>query len=300
MVCRLVLVCCVSMYKRRDWMHLHGQDGGASDSSDDSGSESQHTDDDMAKASGSSDSEADSGAMAAHGEPGTVSESGSDGSASSGNGSVGDEDGSLGGYDSEVSEPISRRRLEDLSEEDFDSEDDDEDLEEVKRTWLGIADAEPEHTPAGRALKCRACNGKLLLNALALQQHIASKRHLRKAKDVGEEPTDSICFADQLANNENVETHQERMQRLQQEENRQPQSAAEPAASKSSGAAKRRRKQQRKAAAAAGAEGSKASKKRLGKRQRAALKQDGPAAALSGADAGKQKQPKRRKVAATH
>ena len=27
------------MYKRRDWLHLHGEDGGASDSSDDGASD---------------------------------------------------------------------------------------------------------------------------------------------------------------------------------------------------------------------------------------------------------------------
>ena len=41
-------------------------------------------------------------------------------------------------------------------------------------------------TPAaqltGRALKCRVCNGKLILNALALRQHVASKQHRRKTK----------------------------------------------------------------------------------------------------------------------
>jgi hypothetical protein len=45
-----------------------------------------------------------------------------------------------------------------------------------------VAEAGADHKPAGRALKCRACNGKLLLNALALQQHVASKQHLRKVK----------------------------------------------------------------------------------------------------------------------
>lgn len=45
-----------------------------------------------------------------------------------------------------------------------------------------MAEAGADHKPAGRPLKCRVCNGKLLLNALALQQHVASKQHLRKVK----------------------------------------------------------------------------------------------------------------------
>ena len=54
--------------------------------------------------------------------------------------------------------------------------------EHLLRSWLEVAEAGADHRPAGRALKCRACNGKLLLNALALQQHVASKQHLRKVK----------------------------------------------------------------------------------------------------------------------
>ena len=54
--------------------------------------------------------------------------------------------------------------------------------EQLLRSWLEVAEAGADRKPAGRALKCRACNGKLLLNALALQQHVASKQHLRKVK----------------------------------------------------------------------------------------------------------------------
>lgn len=51
-----------------------------------------------------------------------------------------------------------------------------------RRSWLDTSGADAQEKPAGRALKCRACNGKLILNALALQQHVASKRHLQKIK----------------------------------------------------------------------------------------------------------------------
>ena len=56
------------------------------------------------------------------------------------------------------------------------------------RDWLDAeqpeaeeADAAPDKR-AGRALKCRVCDGKLILNALALRQHVASKRHARNCK----------------------------------------------------------------------------------------------------------------------
>ncbi len=51
-----------------------------------------------------------------------------------------------------------------------------------RRSWLDTSGADAQEKPVGRALKCRACNGKLILNALALQQHVASKRHLQKIK----------------------------------------------------------------------------------------------------------------------
>jgi hypothetical protein len=34
--------------------------------------------------------------------------------------------------------------------------------------------------PQRRALKCRLCDGKLLLNPLMLRQHIASKKHVKR------------------------------------------------------------------------------------------------------------------------
>lgn len=34
----------------------------------------------------------------------------------------------------------------------------------------------------GRPLRCRACEGTLILNALALRQHLSSKRHKRGMK----------------------------------------------------------------------------------------------------------------------
>jgi hypothetical protein len=55
-------------------------------------------------------------------------------------------------------------------------------LVQPRRSWLQSTDAAAIHKPTGRALKCGACDGKLLLNALALQQHVASKRHLRNVK----------------------------------------------------------------------------------------------------------------------
>jgi hypothetical protein len=139
---------------------------------------------------------------------------------------------------------------------------------------------------------------------------------LRCSTGAGENPTDPICFADQLANDEvisssilqicvcyllcagngspwanvrktaaeynascglqNVETHQERIQRLQQSK----QSSSKPSAqqphvlSKNSGAAKRRRRQQRlEAGGAPSGDGKTRKQGKLGKRQRAALKQ---------------------------
>ena len=48
-------------------------------------------------------------------------------------------------------------------------------------------------TPKRRALKCRLCNGKLILNPTGLRQHVASKKHLRRC---GGEVTRSSCACD--------------------------------------------------------------------------------------------------------
>lgn len=46
----------------------------------------------------------------------------------------------------------------------------------------GWRDEEKAASVKGRPLRCRACEGTLILNALALRQHLASKRHRRGMK----------------------------------------------------------------------------------------------------------------------
>lgn len=46
----------------------------------------------------------------------------------------------------------------------------------------GDDESDEGHTPARRALKCRLCNGTLILNPVALRQHVASKKHLKRCK----------------------------------------------------------------------------------------------------------------------
>jgi hypothetical protein len=243
-----------------------------------------------------------------------------------------------------------------------------------------VAEAGAEHKPAGRALKCRACNGKLLLNALALQQHVASKQHLRKVKgaqmcscadgcrwsahahrcahrrggrsilcspDTGallcrlrrdanrphllcrsagkqrgelpvhlqmEKDTSELeitgrhgiyCWRtldDSHSGLQNVETHHERMQRLQQARQHSDELKAQQPQklSKGSGAAKRRRRQQR--LEAGGTPGGKGHKKqgKPGKRQRSALRQgkQTAAAAPGGSSANKHRAAKKHKPSA--
>ncbi|KAK9865993.1 hypothetical protein WJX84_007204 [Apatococcus fuscideae] len=131
-----------------------------------------------------------------------------------------------------VEEDASARRLEDLSEDDFDGapssgseggqgkEDEDADsrrsfeLEKLLREWLS---AEDPAKLKGEALTCRLCADVLILNAANLQQHMKSRRHqkgLRKQPEATE-LLDQICLAGDISDpEEEGETFHERLERL--------------------------------------------------------------------------------------
>ncbi len=94
----------------------------------------------------------------------------------------------------------------------------------------------------GRALKCRACDGALILGGVVFRQHLASKSHLKRAKRLLEEQHVNecagdasqeedgekrqliklFCFADEFGKDSDGEaesdgeTHEERMQRVEE------------------------------------------------------------------------------------
>lgn len=321
------------MYKRRDWMHLHGEDGGDSDSSADDSSDDEAAVNRMAAAAGGRESNATGSSSDSSG--GTSS--GARGEENEDNGSGSGSDSGSGPDDSDSdANPSAFQKLEDISEDDFDEGEFNADLEDLKRVWLNPAtpatlpppvsdavdhagdaegrnseskpdrdgDKEPLKGQKGgkvtsrKALKCRVCDGKLLLNPLMLRQHIASKKHIKRCTG---DPEDPICFAESLGPKENVETHQERSQRVAAEK-RQQEQAAEAAQAATALKLKRRtdRKRKRLEASAAGAASAHASaaaakqaghpaeshqqqqpalkkKGKVGKRQRQAMKQEGSA-----------------------
>lgn len=212
------------MYKRRDWLHVHGPDGGDSSDDDDS---SINSDADGVGSGGEDSSDSDDEAPSGPGGEEGVSEEeggGSEPEASAVGGSDAGSDEELDDADDAV-DP--RRRLEDLSEDDYDdgSESDDEELGALKRAWRDEVKAA---SVKGRPLRCRACEGTLILNALALRQHLASKRHRRGMKSAYEDVEDvdvaaPICWAVELLadDQEATETHGERLQRIRQQLSRE-------------------------------------------------------------------------------
>jgi hypothetical protein len=194
--------------------------------------------------------------------------------------------------------------------------------------WM---EAAKEQQLKGKAVKCRVCGGALILNATVFQQHATSKKHAKQLAraeaaerkwrkqrrggvsdgsssededEAGLRRWRAFCFAEdyESASDEEGETHQERLQRLNAavEAAKQRAAAVEAEAAVKKKARQERREQQRKkhaaaaAAAAAVAEaqggggaegGSKAGsaaaagaagqKKRPGKRQRQEMRDQG-------------------------
>lgn len=247
-------------------MHLHGEDGGDSDSSADDSSDDEAAVNGML--AGRNNREAESS-----GEAENRSDASEDGGCDHSSGS----ESASEAADSDA-DPSAFQKLEDISEDDFDEGGFDPELEAIKRSWMDPAmpaaalhheerseggtdsaacptpDAdnplpqEGEETvalkqnklPQRRALKCRLCDGKLLLNPLMLRQHIASKKHVKRCIGDVEDP---ICFADSIGPKENVETHQERAMRIAAERQQQDQAAA---AAQELAASKLKRKEARK------------------------------------------------------
>jgi hypothetical protein len=54
----------------------------------------------------------------------------------------------------------------------------------------------------GRALQCLLCKGVMILNAVALQSHLGSKKHQRRAAKLPTGAPDPICFAGVKADDE--------------------------------------------------------------------------------------------------
>ncbi|DBA72517.1 TPA: hypothetical protein ACH3X2_010278 [Trebouxia sp. C0005] len=221
------------MFKRRDWAHMHGQDGEGSsddDSSEDSGS-ARHS---------PSSSEAD------------------DGSDSSQAHTSAESDGPESDGDEETPFLSGAKRLQDLSEDDYEEPAEPRiDVDELVQNWLT---APTSQQIKGPPLRCRWCPGTLLLNATALKNHMESKRHQKRQKISEAEPK-PICLAEDVLEDESEgETHAERLERLRQ-------LSAPPELSNVSDSKRRRLIRKLKAE-----QRSKAAKQRPGKRQRAELK----------------------------
>lgn len=216
------------MFKRRDWVHMHGQDGEGS--SDDDSSDGSEVSERESSASGSDAS--DSGSEAEEPAQSDVAE--------------------------ESAELPEARRLQDLSEDDFEEADEPRvDVVELVQTWL--TSPEPELLK-GPPLRCRWCPGTLLLNAIALKNHVESKRHQRRHKPDEDQPQ-PICLAEDMQEAESEgETHAERLERLRQ-------LSAPPQLSKLSASQRRRMIRKLKAE-----QRSKLPKVKPGKRQRAEIK----------------------------
>ncbi|GAB4823396.1 hypothetical protein N2152v2_010442 [Parachlorella kessleri] len=202
------------MYKRRDWLMLHGAEGPASDSSDDNSSEA-----DGKRGSG------------ADGSSGSEDEAASEGPDE-------DEGVVIGG------------RLEDLSEDDLEGNDwetaeTQQELEEQLGRWVQSKEGE---VVKGRPLKCRLCSGVLILNAKALRQHLESRKHMRrvdKAEQEGLDPGFDFCFADDYkSESDEGETHYERMERVQRELEAARQQQDQQQTSKVGPGAKKKKKKQ--------------------------------------------------------
>ena len=136
----------------------------------------------------------------------------------------------------------------------------------------------------GRAITCVLCGGKkLILNSIMLCEHLQSKSHRKKLKHAGHESSETVengdelyedlakllCFSDTFtrfmkASNEaeNLETHGERLERIQ---------TASKVESKES---KQIANEQENARKKSGKRNKGMRKKRPGKRQRLAMKQE--------------------------
>ncbi|KAK9811385.1 hypothetical protein WJX72_002991 [[Myrmecia] bisecta] len=208
---------------------MHGQDGGNSSDSDSDDEQSAEEDAQHAQGSGSGGEESSS-----DGEEAEVAEA-----------ADGDADDDL--------RPMTR--LQDLSEDDFEEESEDEELQQLKQDWMQEA-AEKVHKK-GRALRCVVCPKALILNAASLRQHLESKKHKAHVKELPEDDRDNtICFALDVEKAESDgETHLERLERIRRQVDAQ-EAVPPPAAS-------RKRKK---------GEKQREPRKRPGKRQRALLK----------------------------
>ncbi|CAL5229681.1 g13049 [Coccomyxa viridis] len=219
------------MYKRQDWLHLHGQNAAEASSSD---SEAEKTGDDESEAQSSEEESSDNESS---GQEAAVEQ------------------------EEEPEDNLPAHRLEDLSEDDFDggaaSDDSDvakmqEKLAEQKRNWLT---ATKEDVKKGPPLTCLLCKGVLILNAEGLRMHLASRRHKKQQSRLEDAKEDTIVYAEDLQeDSSDAETHQERAERVARLAEKQ----------KDSTQAKVGRKRQRYNAA----QGKKRKGKKLGKRQR--------------------------------
>lgn len=134
----------------------------------------------------------------------------------------------------------------------------------------------------GKAVKCVLCDGSLVLNARVLKQHMASKKHKKNIDTVAKDGHTDLalheifCFAedfDAAAKEEEGETYQERMQRV--EEALEKVKKEKKAEDKKVGVKGHKDVKRRAARKKAGKE----TQKRPGKRQRLALKEQKAGAA---------------------
>lgn len=210
------------------------------------------------------------------------------------------EESSDGGAVSESDQDLHLRRLEDLSEGDFDSASEseresferiksekDDDAEEVKEQLLleqlkAWENQDEEKFDRPKPIKCLLCKKVLLLNGEAFRAHKASKKHKAKESEVFKElkedpePSHIFCFAEDYSlvmgedTKDDMETHQERALRLRQavetevdaDENNSKDVILDNEASKKRKNGKKKNRQDKKRR-----------KTRPGRRQRALLKQ---------------------------
>jgi hypothetical protein len=190
------------------------------------------------------------------------------------------------------------RRLEDLSEEDFDpgeaaqleapSAPEDDDYEEKQaalslqlRNWV---EASKERLLPGKPVKCVLCGGALILNGTVLRQHVESKKHRKNEAAVAADGHADLdlarimCFAeDYIASDsegdDQTETHYERAMRVEQALQRMKEASKEQeAVTEQQKNAKRKKARKYKSGKK---EESHDRPKRPGKRQRAALRAEG-------------------------
>lgn len=240
------------MLKRKDWLLFKEREGEAEAESSDDGSEAQERI--------SSDSE---------------EESSSEG---------GDQDS-----DEDQSQSLSSieeadvRRLEDLSEDEFDGNEKEAAAAEassIKEQWLAASKTDAANLPRG-VLSCRLCKGTLLLGPVSLRQHLGSKRHEARVKHKAAD-YEPICLAAKQVEDSGLETHRERLIRIKL-------AAEQPSTGikKNSRALKRERKLRKEAKKAEG---------KPGKRERAELRTSGGVTKVAKKAKSATQQLKRKKV----